>query len=59
MCSIVKHVATGKRQRHFGVSKSDIEVIKMTFSQKHKIRYNPFVDTCWNDRWNDWFSCLT
>ena len=31
MCSIVKHVATGKRQRQFGVSKSDIEIIKVTF----------------------------
>ena len=31
MCSIVKHVATGKRQCQFRVSKSDIEIIKVTF----------------------------
>ena len=34
MCSIVKHVATGKRQRQFKVSKSDIEVIKVAFELK-------------------------
>ena len=41
------------------VSKSDVEIIKATFELKHKIRYNPFADTSWNDRWNDWFNCLT
>ena len=34
LCSIVKHVAAGKRQRQFRVSKSDIEMIKATFKLK-------------------------
>ena len=34
MCSIVKHVATGKRQCQFRVSKSYIEIIIVTFELK-------------------------
>ena len=34
MCSFVKQVATGKRQCQFRVSKSDVEIIKVTFELK-------------------------